>query len=141
LKSVKLFGKSIPLLAIVAIAIIASIATVCAVNWFYSNVVTVHVIEEPEPAVYDLYLTPEDQTIYVGQTATFTATLSKYYDGETTFLEGVTVELYYKGVADENFTPIDTGVTDGDGQCTLEWTSAGVGVPSFEAVCDTSELS
>ncbi len=130
MKTAKIFGKTVPVWAI-AVALIVIIATVSAGALILSNIVTVHVIPIP-PVEYALTLEPEDQTIYVGETATFTATLiAEDYKGNVLPVEGAEINLYfveYPGIV------LDTGLTDASGQCMLESVSIGDVIDvSFEA--------
>lgn len=86
-----------------AIVLAVLIPTAIAVQWIYSNTVTVTVQE------YSMNLEPTTQFVTRYQNASFTATLTK--DG--TPISGATVILYKEGVQ------VSTNVTDVNGVCTF----------------------
>ena len=125
MKSVKIFGKSVPVLALALI----SVTAVAAGTWVFSNIVTVHVTERPPPPhVYTLTLSaPND--VYVNEVMTFTGSLKS----DSTGVSGATIIIMDMSSGNT----IGTATTTADGTFTCEYTPTAVGTYEFRAKYDS----
>jgi len=121
MKSVKIFGKSVPVLALALI----SVTAVAAGTWIWSNQVTVHVTERPPPPlVYTLTLSaPGD--VYVNEVMTFTGSLKV----DSTGVSGATIDILDMSSAQV----VSTATTTEDGTFTCSYTPTAVGTYNFKA--------
>ena len=108
----KSLGKK-GILAVTLALVLIAVSSVLAAGFIFSNIVTVHVIEKPVPVTYVLTLEPAEQTIYIGESITLTATLT----GDGAPIEAATIHLYM--VTGAGDIEVGTGVTDASGQCSL----------------------
>lgn len=104
-RNLKILGSTILMIAIF-------VTSVFAIQWIYSNIVTVQVSE------YTLNLAPTDQTVVMDHYAFFTATLT--LDGSP--VSDATVNLYF---ANDTATILYSNTTLSDGTCILKWNATG----------------
>jgi len=121
MRSIKIFGKSIPILALALI----SVTAVAAVTIIWSNQVTVHVTPPPPPPpVYTLTLNqPAD--IELGDPIVFTGSLKV----DSTGVSGATINILDMSSAQV----VSTATTTADGTFTCNYTPTAVGTYDFKA--------
>jgi hypothetical protein len=111
MKKVKIFGKSIPLFALVAIA---AITLVAASTIIYSNVVSVTIVEKPEPVPgYELTLAAPLE-VYLGEAIPFTGSLT--FEGNAA--AGLEINIYETG---DIIIPVATTTTLADGTFAVQY--------------------
>lgn len=127
MKSVKIFGKSIPMLAI-ALVMIASVATVSAAStWIYSTPVTV-IVTSGVPGDYVLTMTvAPGSELHVGGTIYFIGTLT--YQNNP--VSGAEIGLY-DAATGAHIGEVGA-LTNENGAYTLVWVPTAEGTSTFKA--------